>query len=83
MAKLKPQVCASTFLLPLFARNLRRIREREGLSQAQLAARADTAFSFVSMLENAKRAPSLETIEHLGQAMGVRDPREFFKGKLP
>ena len=65
-----------------FQANLHRFRERAEISQSQLGARAGYTTGYVSMLERGLRMPTLETIERLGQAMGIQDARLFFrKGK--
>jgi transcriptional regulator with XRE-family HTH domain len=45
-----------------FGRNVRLIRERLGLSQAELAGRAGCEPGFISHLEKGKRSPSLDTL---------------------
>jgi transcriptional regulator with XRE-family HTH domain len=68
-------------LAVLFAARMRQLREREGLSQAQLGARAGYTVGHISMLERGDRVPPLETIEHIARALGVSDPRLMFRGR--
>jgi len=49
---------------------VRSVRERRGLSQATLAARAGTTQTAVSRLENGGRSPSVETVRRLLRCMG-------------
>ena len=55
-----------------FGAALRQQRELAGLTQEQLAERADVSARFVSFLETGKRQPSLSAIEVLSYALGVR-----------
>ncbi len=54
-----------------FAANLRRHREAAGLSQQELAGRAEMHISEVSRLERAAREPRLGTIVRLARGLGV------------
>lgn len=49
---------------------IRETRIRHGLSQTRLALRAGTRQSAISRLEKDEISPSLETLEHLMNAMG-------------
>lgn len=69
-----------TRLAELFQVNLKRYRQKADLSQNQLGARAGYTGGYVSSLERGIRVPTLETIEHLAGAMGLADPRMFFRG---
>jgi transcriptional regulator with XRE-family HTH domain len=62
-----------------FARNLRRERERAGLSQEELGARADIHRTEVSLLERAGRDPRLETIVRVARGLGV-EPAVLIRG---
>lgn len=46
-------------------------RSRRGLSQAELAQRADCSVSYLSLLENNQRDPTLSTIENIAMALSV------------
>jgi transcriptional regulator with XRE-family HTH domain len=54
-----------------FAANLRKQRERSGLSQEALADACDLHRTEISLLERRKRSPRLETIVILAQGLGV------------
>lgn len=63
-----------------FARRLRELRTRAGLSQDALARAAeDLPRAYVSELEAGKKAASIETLARLARALGV-EPAELLKG---
>jgi transcriptional regulator with XRE-family HTH domain len=51
---------------------LRTVRRRQGLTQAQLAARAGTSQPVVSAYERGRRDPTFETLRRLVAAAGER-----------
>jgi transcriptional regulator with XRE-family HTH domain len=53
------------------ARNIKRLREERGWSQAELARRSNMNNSIVSLIENAKRNPSTKTLGNIAGALGV------------
>lgn len=52
-------------------RKLQELRHRAGLTQEQLAVRADITANFVAHLERGSRRPSLDTLLDLTTALGV------------
>ena len=54
-----------------FAANLRRFRKVAGLSQEELAFRADIHRTQISFIESGKRMPRLDTLVKLAGALGV------------
>lgn len=58
-------------LRQIFARNLRRARLREGLSQEELADVAGIDRTYVSALERCRYAASVDVIERLAKALNV------------
>ena len=46
-------------------------RTRRGVSQTDLALRADGSVSYLSMLENNKRDPTLSTLTKIAQALNI------------
>jgi len=46
-------------------------RSRRGLSQAELARRAGCSVSYMSLLENNQRDPTLSTVEKIALALNV------------
>jgi transcriptional regulator with XRE-family HTH domain len=63
----------------IFARNLRRERERLQLSQEALGFRCDLNMSEISRLERATRDPRLATIVKLANGLGI-PPAQLLKG---
>ena len=55
-------------------------RMKRGLSQAVVARRANCSVSYLSMLENSKRDPTLSTVKNIAQALGVPVEILFFLG---
>ncbi len=62
------------------AKNLRRIRQAKGLSQEELADRADVNRNYVGMLEREQHAATIDMLEKLAGVLDV-DPIEFFRRK--
>jgi transcriptional regulator with XRE-family HTH domain len=54
-----------------FAANLRRLREAAGLSQEELAFRADIHRTQVGYIEGGRRMPRLDTLVRLAGSLGV------------
>ncbi len=63
------------------ARNLRRLRNAKGISQEELADRADVNRNYVGMLEREEYAASVDMLEKLAAGLGV-DPIEFFQQEV-
>jgi transcriptional regulator with XRE-family HTH domain len=63
-----------------FAANLRRFRDRAGLSQEALADACDLHRTEISLLERCKRSPRLETIVILARGLKLRSPGELLEG---
>ncbi|MGO9237044.1 MAG: helix-turn-helix domain-containing protein [Methylocella sp.] len=59
------------------ARNLRMLRRAKGLSQEELADRAEINRNYVGMLEREEHAATVDMLEKLAEALEV-DPIEFF-----
>lgn len=58
-------------LVAAFAEVLRDARGQAGMTQEELAERADVSVRFVSMLETAKRQPSLSALAAVSAGLGV------------
>lgn len=65
-------------LREIVARNLRRLRQAKGLSQEELADRADINRNYVGMLEREEHAATVDMLEKLAGVLDV-DPMEFFR----
>jgi transcriptional regulator with XRE-family HTH domain len=63
-----------------FALNLRRQRQRAGLSQEALAEACDLHRTEISLLERRKRSPRLETLVILARGLGLSSPAELLDG---
>jgi transcriptional regulator with XRE-family HTH domain len=61
----------------MVGRNVRRLRTAAGLSQAALAERLGVDRAYVSGLELGQRNPTVLTLWHVAQALGVK-LRSFF-----
>lgn len=53
------------------ARNVRRLRQKAGLTQQQLSKRARLAYTYVGRLETQTSNPRLGSIKRLANALGV------------
>jgi transcriptional regulator with XRE-family HTH domain len=54
-----------------FGQLLRELREKKGLSQAELATDSDLDRTYISLMERGHRQPSLKTIFSLASSLGV------------
>jgi transcriptional regulator with XRE-family HTH domain len=61
----------------LVGRNVKRLRIAAGISQAKLAERMGVDRAYVNGLELGRRNPTIVTLWHVGEALGVR-LRSFF-----
>ena len=59
------------------ARNLRMLRQAKGLSQEELADRADINRNYVGMLEREEHAATVDMLEKLADVLGSRSDRVF------
>ena len=55
-----------------FGKTLKRLREKEGLSQEELAFQAELHRTYISQIERGIKSPSLRTIQQLATALGIR-----------
>jgi transcriptional regulator with XRE-family HTH domain len=53
-------------------KELRRVRLRAGLSQEELAFKADISRNYVSLLERDEKSPTVQTLFRICRALGVR-----------
>lgn len=53
-------------------------RTQRGISQTDLAQQAECSVSYLSMLENNKRDPTLSTLENIADALGIPVSIIFF-----
>ena len=57
--------------LAAFGRNVARIRSQRGLSQDELAEKADLDRTYVSGIERGVRNPGIKTVLRIARALGV------------
>lgn len=58
-------------ILEKFGKRLRQLREQKGLSQEELAFRANLSVYYISRIERGKANPSLETLHNLASGLRV------------
>jgi transcriptional regulator with XRE-family HTH domain len=54
-----------------FAKTLREVRAKRGLSQEALSFQTDLHRTYISQLERGLKSPSLETLNQLCKALGI------------
>lgn len=59
-------------LVSAFADTLREARRTAGLTQEDLADRADVSVRFISLLETGKRQPSLSALAAISSGLGIQ-----------
>jgi transcriptional regulator with XRE-family HTH domain len=62
----------------MVGRNVRRLRTAAGISQAELASRMGVDRAYVSGLELGERNPTVITLWHVAEALGVK-LKSFFE----
>ena len=55
----------------LLGAKIRELREKGGLTQANLAERANISNEFLSRIERAEKSPSINTIQNIASSLGV------------
>ncbi len=60
------------------ARNLKRLRREKGMSQEELADRAEINRNYVGMVERSENAATVDLLEKLAEALGAK-PVDFFR----
>ncbi len=53
------------------AKNMKRIREKKGMTQGDICRALNTDRGYISSIESAKRNPTLSTIEKIAKTLGV------------
>jgi transcriptional regulator with XRE-family HTH domain len=66
-----------------FARNLRENRRKSGLTQAQLAEKAEVSTHYIALIELARNIPKVETIERLAKALNIETYELFIAPLSP
>lgn len=62
----------------LFGRRIKELRKNRGLSQEELAERADMSSKYISRIEMGQSFPSIETLAKLANALNV-ELKDFFE----
>lgn len=62
----------------LVAKNLRRLRRNDGLTQEELADRAGLNRNYIGMIEREENAPTVDALEQIARALDV-DPVVLFQ----
>jgi transcriptional regulator with XRE-family HTH domain len=62
-------------LKEVFAQNLKKIRRKCGLTQAQLSEKVNVSTHHIAMIEIARNSPTMELVERIAQVLGI----EFFE----
>ena len=65
-------------LREIVATNLRSLRHAKGMSQEELADRADINRNYVGMLEREQHSATVDMLEKLAEVLEA-DPAEFFR----
>lgn len=60
------------------ARNLKNLRQEMGMSQEELADRAEINRNYVGMVERSENAATVDMLEKLADALGAK-PIDFFR----
>lgn len=68
-----------SFVSDQFGRNLKRERERVGISQEELGLRASLHRTEISQLERGLRVPRIDTLVQLAGSLGVK-PEDLLEG---
>ena len=61
----------------VLAKNLKENRHRLGITQAELAERADISTNFVAMIELQHKFPGPEMLDRIAAALGIETPELF------
>ena len=59
--------------------NIKRLREKKGWTQEELAEKAELHISYIGQIERGLRYPSLRVLFKISDALGVKNS-ELFKG---
>lgn len=56
------------------ARKIRDLREKKGMSQADLGKRAGLSTTYISLVESEKKSPTLKSLNKISHALGIPFP---------
>jgi len=69
-----------TNLRILLSDNIKKRREKLGISQAQLAEKANTSTNYIAQIEQQIRFPSVEMLERIAKALEFDSAELFYTG---
>jgi transcriptional regulator with XRE-family HTH domain len=72
-----------TSLRALLSRNIKKRREKLGISQAKLAEKVDTSTNYIAQIEQQSRFPSSEMLERIAVALEFDSWELFSVGPFP
>ena len=67
----------------VLARNLRKLRQGQGLSQEELAHRAEIDRTYISALERSVYAAGIDVVDRLARALGVEAADLLRRPRIP
>ena len=53
-------------------KKIRELRKKKELTQEELAYKSELDYSYINQIENGKRNPSVEAVEKIAKALGVK-----------
>ena len=68
-------------IIQVFASNLRKYRNETGLSQEAFAEKAGLHRTYISAIECERRSISLENVQKIADALGIKTYRLFIENK--
>ena len=73
---------SSTRVTKQLGNTIRKLREEAGMTQAQLAEKADLKTNFVGEVERAEKVASIETVVRIAAGLGMSGEKLLGKAKL-
>jgi len=72
-----------TNLRSLLSQNIKKRREKLGISQAKLAEKVNTSTNYIAQIEQQNKFPSVEMLERIAEALEFDGPDLFSVGPFP
>ena len=70
-------------LQDIFTKNLRNLRRKCGLTQAELAEKVNVSTHHIGMIETSRNYPALELVERIANVLGIEVYELFIDTKFP
>jgi transcriptional regulator with XRE-family HTH domain len=67
----------------ILAKNIKENRKKSGMTQAELAEKADISTTFLAMIELGKKFPSTEVLDRIAAALNIEASALFFTSLSP